>query len=111
MQKEHLIILIVIAIAALITLGYVFILFKKVSQIKIENQKVEEISKHIFDGAMTFLKREFKIIIPFIIAFAVMLALLGFIPALAGKAEAVGWQSALCFLVGATFSGIAGWVG
>ena len=111
MEKEHLIILIVIAIAALITLGYVFILFKKVSKIEVKNQKVEEISKHIFDGAMTFLKREFKIIIPFILAFAVVLALLGLIPALAGKAEAVGWQSALCFLVGATFSGIAGWIG
>ena len=111
MQTEHLIILIVIAIAALITLGYVFILFKKVSKIEVKNQKVDEISKHIFDGAMAFLKREFKVIIPFILAFALMLALLGFIPALAGKAEAVGWQSALCFLVGATFSGIAGWIG
>ena len=111
MSKEHLIILIVIAIAALITLGYVYILFKKVSKIEIKNQKVEEISKHIFDGAMAFLKREYKIIIPFVIAFAVLLTVLGFIPALAGKAEGVGWQSALCFLVGATFSGIAGWIG
>jgi Tfp pilus assembly protein PilO len=43
MQTEHLIILIVIAIAALITLGYVFILFKKVSKIEVKNQKVDEI--------------------------------------------------------------------
>jgi K(+)-stimulated pyrophosphate-energized sodium pump len=71
---------------------------------------VEEVSKYIHSGAMAFLKREYKVIIPFIIGFAALLTGLGFIPALKG-AEGVGWQSAVCFLVGATFSGIAGWVG
>ncbi|MDE7162170.1 MAG: sodium/proton-translocating pyrophosphatase, partial [Anaeroplasmataceae bacterium] len=96
--------------AAIVTLAYVFILFRKVNRIKITNPKVEEISKYIHQGAIAFLKREYMIIIPFVICFAILLTVLGFIPAFKG-AEGVGWESAICFVVGALFSGIAGWVG
>ena len=110
MDKEHIIILSLVIFATLITLGFVFILFRKVSKINVKDKRVEEVSGYIHSGAMAFLKREYKVIIPFVLGFAVLLTALGFIPALKG-AEGVGWQSALCFLVGALFSGIAGWVG
>ena len=110
MTKLSLTVLLLVIFATLITLGYVYILFRKVSKIKITNAKVEEVHKYIHDGALTFLRSEFKVIIPFILGFAVLLTVLGFIPALEG-AEGVGWQSALCFVIGATFSGIAGWIG
>ena len=102
--------LILVAFAAAITLCYVFVLFHKVSRLKIENAKVEEIHKHIHDGAMTFLFREYKLIIPFVAGVAVLLTVLGFIPALQG-AEGIGWQAAICFVVGACFSAAAGWIG
>ena len=110
MFKETYLPLILVAFAAAITLCYVFVLFHKVSRLKIENAKVEEIHKHIHDGAMTFLFREYKLIIPFVAGVAVLLTVLGFIPALRG-AEGIGWQAAICFVVGACFSASAGWIG
>ncbi len=110
MIKENTIVLLLVIFATLVTLAYVYVLFHKVSKIKLTNAKVEEVHKYIHDGALTFLKSEFKVIIPFILGFALLLAVLGFIPGLE-EAEGVGWQSALCFVIGATFSGIAGWIG
>ncbi|MBQ3001116.1 MAG: sodium-translocating pyrophosphatase [Bacilli bacterium] len=109
-MNEIYIVLLLTAFAAVVTLCYVFVLFRKVSRIKINHPKVDEIHNHIHKGAMTFLTREYKIIIPFIIVVAALLAILGFIPALKG-AEGVGWQAALCFVIGALFSGFAGWIG
>ena len=102
--------IILVAFAAVITLCYVFVLFRRVSRLKINNQRVEELQKYIHDGAMTFLIREYKLIIPFVIGVAALLAILGFIPALQG-AEGVGWQAAICFVIGGVFSGTAGWIG
>ena len=59
--------LILVIFAALITLGYVFVLFRRVSRMQIKNKKVEEIHNYIHDGSMTFLVREYKLSIPFVI--------------------------------------------
>ena len=109
-MNEQSIVLLTVIIATLVTLLYVFFLFHKVSRVKITNEKADEIHKHIHKGAMTFLIREYKIIIPFILGVGVLLAVLGFIPALQG-AEAVGWKPAICFVIGACFSAAAGWIG
>lgn len=110
MGKEIYVPLLLVVFASLVTLCYVYVLFHKVSKIKIDNEKVDEIHKHIHDGAMTFLVSEYKIIVPFILVFGLLLTILGFIPALQG-AEGVGWQSAICFVIGACFSACAGWIG
>ena len=99
-----------VAVATVITLLYVFVLFRKVSRIKIADKRVEEIQNYIHEGAMTFLTREYKLIIPFVFGVGALLAVLGFIPALQG-AEGIGWQAAICFVVGALFSAAAGWIG
>ena len=102
--------LVLVMFAAVVTLGYVFVLFRKVSRIPINNEKVEDIHKHIHKGSMTFLMREYKLIIPFVLGIGVVLTVLGFIPALEG-AEGIGWKAAICFVVGALFSALAGWIG
>ena len=102
--------LLLVAFSAVITLCYVFVLFRKVSRLKIADKKVEEIQHYIHDGAMTFLVREYKLIIPFVVGVGALLALLGFVPALEG-AEGIGWQAAICFVIGACFSALAGWIG
>ena len=102
--------LVLVLFAAVITLGYVFVLFRRVSRLAIGDQKVEDIHKHIHDGAMTFLVREYKLIIPFVLGVGVLLTVLGFVPALQG-AEGIGWKAAICFVIGAMFSAAAGWVG
>ena len=102
--------LVLVLFAAVITLGYVFVLFRRVSRLAIGDQKVEDIHKHIHDGAMTFLVREYKLIIPFVLGIGVLLTVLGFVPALQG-AEGIGWKAAICFVIGAMFSAAAGWIG
>ena len=110
MEREIFLPLILVIFAAVITLGYVFVLFRRVSRVAINDKKVEDIHKYIHDGSMTFLIREYKLIIPFVIGVGVVLTVLGFVPALEG-AEGIGWKAALCFVIGATFSACAGWIG
>ena len=110
MEKSIYLPLLLVIFAAVITLGYVFVLFRKVSKIPINHQKVEDIHNHIHKGSMTFLIREYKLIIPFIIGIGVVLTVLGFVPALEG-AEGIGWKAAICFVIGAVFSAAAGWIG
>lgn len=109
-MKPEYVILISLIVAALVTLAYVYVLFHKVAKIKVKNSKIDEVHHHIHKGALTFLISEYKVIIPFVVIVALLLTGLGFIPALQG-AEAVGWQAAICFVIGASFSAIAGWVG
>lgn len=110
MEKEIYLPLILVIFAAVITLGYVFVLFRRVSRVAINDKKVEDIHRHIHNGAMTFLVREYKLIIPFVLGIGILLTVLGFVPALQG-AEGIGWKAAICFVIGACFSAAAGWIG
>jgi K(+)-stimulated pyrophosphate-energized sodium pump len=63
------------------------------------NSRMQEISKAIQEGAMAYLNRQYRTLIPIVvIIFAALFAL-------------KGWQVAVSFLVGAVSSGIAGYVG
>lgn len=63
------------------------------------NAKMQEISQAIFEGAMAFLNRQYKTLIPFTIAIFVILFFID------------GYKLAVSFLVGAVCSAIAGYVG
>lgn len=110
LDNSMILILCCVIVATVATLAFVFVLFTRVMKIKVANKDVSEIGSYIEEGAMAFLKREYSIIIPITLGVAVILAAIGFIPGLK-DAESVGWKAALCFLVGATFSGLAGFVG
>ena len=110
MEKINTIILICVLAIAVLTIGYVFLIYHKIKHLKVVNKKVEDNAAFIRSGAITFLKREFKIIIPFVLIIALFFVGLGFIPGFE-RAEGVGWQSAICFIVGAAFSAGAGLVG
>ena len=62
-------------------------------------EKMQELAKAVQEGAMAFLKTEYKILTIFAIFVAI------------GLAVGVDKGTAVCYLVGATLSGIAGWVG
>lgn len=109
-NETFIIVLSIIIGITLISLVYVFFLKSQLRKLEIENANIEEISSFIREGTLAFLKKEYKIIVWFIIGIASLFALLGFIPVLK-NAEGVGWKSALCFIVGASFSGLAGYVG
>lgn len=63
------------------------------------NEKLKRIAKAVSDGAMAYLARQFKVVIPFMIILAVIIAL------------TLGVGIATTFLLGAVFSAIIGYVG
>lgn len=99
-----------IIVLTLVTLCYIFLIFYQIRKIKVHNPKVDEISTYIHEGAMAFLKREYKVMAPFILFMALFLGLIGLVPGLQ-NAEGVGWQSSICFVIGSFFSGLAGFIG
>lgn len=82
-------------------LALIFAFYKASGIDKIDpgNERMREIAKHISDGAMAFLTRQYKSLAIFV---AVLFVILGFV---------LGWYTAICFLIGAIFSAIAGFVG
>lgn len=65
------------------------------------NDIMRELSKAIYEGANTFLKREYSTLSIFVV---VLFLIITFVPDL-------GWQTALSFLCGAIASGLAGYFG
>lgn len=68
------------------------------------SDKMKRIGKHIADGAMAFLKAEYRVLAIFIVAVAI---LLGF----ANRGEGMRYLVAVSFVVGALASGLAGFLG
>ncbi|NNK70829.1 MAG: sodium-translocating pyrophosphatase [Flavobacteriaceae bacterium] len=88
-------------------LGLLFVLFKNVwvSKQEVGDEKMARIAKNIADGAMSFLKAEYKVLSIFVIAVAVLLFF-------KGNAEANSHgMVALSFVVGAICSALAGFIG
>jgi K(+)-stimulated pyrophosphate-energized sodium pump len=69
------------------------------------NDRMREISKYIADGAMAFLKAEYKILTYFVIIAAILLGVMGFSNANSH------WSIALAFVAGAFLSALAGFLG
>lgn len=69
------------------------------------NDRMKEISKYIADGAMAFLKAEYKILTYFVIIAAILLGIMG-----ASNANS-SWTIALAFITGAFMSALAGFLG
>ncbi len=68
------------------------------------SEKMMTIGKHISDGAMAFLKAEYRVLAIFIVAVAVLLAI-------ANSGEGKSSLVAVSFIVGALASGLAGFLG
>jgi len=89
----------------LLALLFVFIKNSWVSKQEIGNDKMEKISKNIADGAMSFLKSEYKILSIFVISVAILLYFKG--------SNEVGSNGmvAFSFVIGAICSALAGFIG
>src|SRR3954463_11557619 len=84
---------------------YTFVKFKWVSKQDPGNQRMQEISKHIAEGAMAFLRAEWKILSYFVVIVAILLAIM------ATSNPHSHWAIAIAFIVGAVFSATAGYIG
>ena len=85
--------------AAVVSLLMAFGLYRKNAAIKVEDARMREIAGYIHEGAMAYLKRQYIVMAVFA---AIMFVVLFII---------LGWQTAVCFLVGALFSVFAGFSG
>ncbi len=89
----------------ILALLFVFIKNNWVSKQEIGNEKMARIAKNIADGAMSFLKAEYKILSIFVVAVAVLLFFKG-----QAESGSNGFV-AVSFVVGAICSALAGFIG
>ncbi|SHH66008.1 K(+)-stimulated pyrophosphate-energized sodium pump [Anaerosphaera aminiphila DSM 21120] len=92
-------ILIIASVVGVLALLFAFYKASFVSKQEAGNDRMKEIASYIEDGAMAFLSREYKALVVFVIVLGIILAL------------TLSIKTAICFLVGAIFSVVAGYVG
>ena len=89
----------------IVGLLYTLLKFNWVAKQEAGNARMKEISTYIAEGAMAFLKAEWKILGYFVVIVAL---LLGF---MATKNAESHWSIAISFVIGAVFSATAGYIG
>ncbi len=98
----------ILLLSGLLALIFVFIKDKWVSSQPVGNQKMENISKNISDGAMSFLKAEYTMLSFFVIIVGGLLTYMGYLGQASGTSHSLLGFS---FLMGAICSGSAGFIG
>jgi len=88
-----------------VALIFVFIKSGWVSKQEVGDEKMSRIAKNIADGAMAFLKAEYKVLAIFVVAVAILLYFKG-----ASEAGSSG-MVAISFIIGAICSALAGFIG
>jgi K(+)-stimulated pyrophosphate-energized sodium pump len=73
--------------------------------------KMQELAGYIADGAMAFLKAEWRVLSIFVVFAAALLAYSGTIHEINGKEIHSSWIISIAFVIGAVFSATAGYIG
>ena len=94
----------IIPIFGLLALLFTFWKSSWVSKQEVGTERMARIANNIADGAMAFLKAEYKVLSIFVIAVAVLLAL-------SGRSEGSHPLVAMSFILGAICSALAGFIG
>jgi len=94
-----------VPIMGLIGLLYTFIKFNWVAKQDAGTDRMKEISKYIAEGAMAFLKAEWKVLGYFVVIVGILLAVM------AQANPHSHWAIAIAFVVGAILSALAGFIG
>jgi len=89
----------------LIGLLYTFVKYNWVSKQDAGTDRMKEISKYIADGAMAFLKAEWKVLGYFVVIVGILLAVM------AQANPHSHWLIAIAFVIGAVLSALAGYIG
>ena len=95
------------AIAGAIALLFAFVTMASIMRESMGTPKMKELSEAIQEGAMAFLNRQYKTLIPFTIIVTALIVLV--LPRLDPRVQ--GGALAVSFLVGAVSSAIAGYIG
>ena len=87
----------------ILALVYTFIKSSWVTKQDAGNDRMKEIAQYIAEGAMAFLKAEYKVLGYFVVIAALLLAVMGY--------SSSNWLIAVAFIIGAFFSALAGFIG
>ncbi len=87
-----------------LALGYTFIRSSWVGKQDPGNERMQRIGKNIADGAMAFLKAEYKVLAPFVLVVAAVLAF-------TANSETSSVLIGISFILGAICSALAGFIG
>ena len=98
------------------TLGILGLLVMAVKSAWVSKQdagdpNMQELAGHIADGAMAFLKAEWRVLSIFVVITAALLAYSGTIHEVNGRQIHSSWVIAIAFIIGAVFSATAGFIG
>ncbi|HTN17552.1 MAG TPA: sodium-translocating pyrophosphatase [Chitinophagaceae bacterium] len=94
-----------VPVFGIVALLYTFIKSAWVTKQSAGGDRMREIAKYISEGAMAFLKAEYKILSYFVVIAAILLGIMG------SSNEKSHWSIALAFVLGAVFSALAGFIG
>jgi K(+)-stimulated pyrophosphate-energized sodium pump len=89
----------------ILALLYTFIKSAWVTKQDAGNDRMKEIAKYISEGAMAFLKAEYKVLAYFVVIACLLLAFMGY------SNPQSSWMIAIAFIIGAFFSALAGFIG
>ncbi|MEL6589357.1 MAG: sodium-translocating pyrophosphatase [Bacteroidota bacterium] len=95
----------ILPVAGLVGLLYTFIRSQWVAKQEVGDARMERIANNIAEGAMAFLKAEYRVLAIFVLAVAALLAFKGSVE------EQSNFWVALSFIVGAVCSALAGFIG
>ncbi len=88
-------------IVGILALLFAFYKASSIDKVSPGNDRMKEISTYIQEGAMAFLKRQYRSLFIFVVVLFIILTV----------APGLGISTALCFIVGALFSVLAGYFG
>ena len=93
-----------VPLSGIIALVFVYLKNRWVTSNDVGSEKMERIAKNISDGAMAFLKAEYRILAVFVFFTSLLLAL-------KGENEGTSWLVSVSFILGAICSALAGFIG
>ncbi|GAA3969616.1 sodium-translocating pyrophosphatase [Pedobacter ginsengiterrae] len=101
------------AVPALGLIGIIVMMFKSawVSKQDAGDANMQELAGYIADGAMAFLKAEWRVLSIFVVFTAALLAYSGTITEINGVPMHSSWIISISFIIGAVFSATAGYIG
>lgn len=98
--------------AGLLALLFALFTMSQVLKESMGNAKMKQLSEAVQEGAMAYMNRQYKTLIPFaIVIFVILWAAQYFVEVGEGSHLPVGPASAISFLVGAVCSALAGYIG
>ncbi|RMG56313.1 MAG: sodium-translocating pyrophosphatase, partial [Bacteroidetes bacterium] len=95
----------ILPLAGVLALLFTFIRSNWVSKQDVGDDHMATIAKNIADGAMAFLRAEYRVLAIFVVAVAILLAIKDY------NAETSRFWVAMSFITGAICSGLAGFIG